>query len=213
MRTSAFTTAPEFWICSLWYCTQFSTNTVHTVLPLQKCRFMYKHLCTLQALLFSCGGCGSKEQRAKSQGSPDLHYQIWGNLLSGSLSKFWCQWFVVQNSPRVQFALQCLTAVEFPHSPWTLRLYMILLPTRHWAVTILGRLLSPDPSRSPLHPGWAALALCFPSLPTHWLEELLLASEVKSHEPRAWGRALQDAFPDPPKVSGELYNHPKLSLT
>lgn len=48
---------------------------------------MYKYLCTLQAFLSRCGGCGSKEQRAKSQGSPDLHYQIWGSLLSGLPSK------------------------------------------------------------------------------------------------------------------------------
>lgn len=43
----------------------------------------------------------------------------------------WCRWFVLQNGPRVQFALQCLMAVEFPHSQFTLRLYMILLPTHH----------------------------------------------------------------------------------
>lgn len=124
----------------------------------------------------------------------------------------WCQWFVVQNSPRGEFALQCLMAVEFPHSRFTLTLYMILLPAHHQPVRILGRFLSPEPIQK--FPALRVSCLgtaAFPSTHTFGWSNCCL--QVKSSPMSPGHDAEHSRVPSQIQVFGELYNHPKLSLT
>lgn len=158
-----------------------------------------KYLCTLQAVLSSCGECGSKEQRAKSQGSPDLHYQIWGNSLSGFPSKLVsvvgaavCP--AVPHGSGISTLINSQTLHDFiPYTP--------LICKNFGQVPLTWPRAEVPCTQGELPWHW-----CFPSPLTH-LEQLLLVSEVKSCEP---GDAENSRVPSQFPVSGELYKHPKL---